>query len=102
MISQNIQTIIPKLQEELTKQPVQKAWLFGSCSRGEERQDSDIDLLVQYDDKVLISLFTISKIMCELQRAVGRPVDLIEDGQLLPFAVESANRDKILIYERLN
>ncbi|MCR4737098.1 MAG: nucleotidyltransferase domain-containing protein [Bacteroidales bacterium] len=102
MVSKNIQTIIPKLQEELTKQPVQKAWLFGSCSRGEEKNDSDIDLLVQYDDKVVISLFTIARIMCELQKAVGRPVDLIEDGQLLPFAIESVNRDKILIYERPN
>ncbi|MCR5238663.1 MAG: nucleotidyltransferase domain-containing protein [Prevotella sp.] len=27
-------------------QPVLKAWLFGSFSRGEEREDSDVDLLI--------------------------------------------------------
>lgn len=47
-----------------------------------------------------ISLLTISHMMGELERSTGRRVDLIEDGCLLPFAVESANRDKRLIYER--
>ena len=47
-----------------------------------------------------ISLLTISHMMGELEKSTGRRIDLVEDGCLLPFAVESANRDKILIYER--
>lgn len=31
---------------------------------------------------------------------LGKNVDLVEDGTLKSFAVESANRDKKLIYER--
>ena len=27
-------------------QPVEKAWVFGSFSRGEERADSDIDIMI--------------------------------------------------------
>ena len=81
-------------------QPVLKAWLFGSFARGEETPESDIDILVQYDSAARISLLTISHMMGELERSTGRRVDLIEDGCLLPFAVESANRDKQLIYER--
>ena len=81
-------------------QPVLKAWLFGSFARGEETPESDVDILVQYDDTARISLLTISHMMGELERSTGRRVDLIEDGCLLPFAVESANRDKRLIYER--
>ena len=81
-------------------QPVVKAWLFGSFARGEETPQSDIDILVQYDSAARISLLTISHMMGELERSTGRRVDLIEDGCLLPFAVESANRDKQLIYER--
>lgn len=81
-------------------QPVVKAWLFGSFARGEETPESDVDILVQYDDTARISLLTISHMMGELERSTGRRVDLIEDGCLLPFAVESANRDKRLIYER--
>ncbi len=102
MISANIQIMIPKIQQYFTGQPIKKAWLFGSSARGEERADSDIDILVQYDDNAGISLFTISRIMVQMKKLLGRNVDLVEDGQLLPFASDSANHDKILIYERKN
>jgi len=36
----------------------------------------------------------------ELSKALGVQVDLVEDGRLLPFAVDSVNRDRILVYER--
>ena len=36
----------------------------------------------------------------ELQELLGCDVDLVEEGTLKPFAVESANRDKKLVYER--
>jgi len=82
-------------------QPILKAWVFGSFSRGEERQDSDVDILVQYDrTNQRVGLFTIVRIKQQLEQIIGREVDLVEDGTLLPFAVESANHDKILIYEK--
>jgi predicted nucleotidyltransferase len=43
---------------------------------------------------------TISRIMVALSDAVGKKVDLVEEGHLLPFAQESVEKDKILIYER--
>ena len=36
----------------------------------------------------------------DLEKLLDRKVDLVTEGSLAPFAVESANRDKILIYER--
>ena len=66
----------------------------------EETPESDVDILVEYDKDARISLLTISHMMGELEKSTGRKVDLIEEGCLLPFAVESANRDKQLIYER--
>ena len=88
------------IAEYFKTQPVVKAWLFGSFARGEETPESDIDILVQYDSTARISLLTISHMMGELERSTGRRVDLIEDGCLMPFYVESVNRDKQLIYER--
>ena len=89
-----------QIAEYFKTQPVLKAWLFGSFARGEETPESDIDILVEYDKGARISLLTISHMMGELERSTGRRVDLIEEGCLLPFAVESVNRDKRLIYER--
>lgn len=82
-------------------QPVLKAWLFGSFSRGEETPESDVDILVRYDENARISLLTISHMMGVLEKLIHRRVDLVEEGCLLPFAEETANRDKILIYERV-
>lgn len=81
-------------------QPVEKAWLFGSFARGEETPESDIDILVQFDHGRPIGLLRYAGMWREIEELVGRKVDLVEDGTLMPFAVESANRDKRLIYER--
>ena len=96
------QQITQTAAEYFKTQPVLKAWLFGSFSRGEETADSDIDILVRYDDKAKISLLYISHLIGVLEKALHRKVDLVEEGCLLPFAEETANRDKILIYEREN
>ena len=81
-------------------QPVLKAWVFGSDARGEETPLSDIDLLVEYDQEKGVSLLKHCQMMVDLETLLNRSVEIIEDGTLMPFAVESANRDKKLIYER--
>lgn len=100
MLSARVKEMIPQIQAYLVGQPINKAWLFGSCSRGEDTADSDVDILVQYSKNEQVTLFTISRIMCSLKKLLNREVDLVEDEGLLPFAVDSVNRDKILIYER--
>ena len=95
-----MQQMIPQIQGVLAGQPVSKAWLFGSYSRGEKTANSDIDLMVEYTDSDSISLFTISRIAAALRRLTGKSVDVVERNQLLPFASKSAEQDKILIYER--
>ena len=81
-------------------QPVLKAWLFGSFSRNEQRPDSDVDILVQYDRSQRIGLLKIAGMHIDLENLLGHKVDIVEDGTLRPWAVESVNKDKCLIYER--
>ena len=102
MISRHISDIIPKIQRCMSSLPIDKAWLFGSCSRGEEKAGSDIDILVKYTDSDSLSLLSICRMRKQLEKSINMPVDLIEDGCLQPFAQKSANADKILIYERAN
>ena len=84
----------------LRTQPVEKAWLFGSYARGDEHEDSDVDLLVRYDKSARISLWTITRIMIELEKKIHRRVNLVEEGRLIPEAATNVEREKILIYER--
>lgn len=99
MLSRTAQEMIPIIRTYLSTQPVTKAWLFGSYSRGEENPDSDVDILVQYKPESKISLFGISRIMVELGELLNKKVDLVEYDCLLPFAKPSADRDKIMIFE---
>lgn len=92
--------MIETIREYFKTQPVLKAWVFGSYARGEETPESDVDILVVYDDSKPVGLMKIANMYVNLKKLLQREVDLVEEGTLLPFAVESANRDKKLIYER--
>ena len=94
------QTMTQQIAEYFKTQPVLKAWLFGSYSRGEQRADSDVDILILPDKQQHFSLFTLSEIYEDLKELLGCEVDVITVGGLMPFARESADRDKILIYEK--
>ena len=100
MPSAEVQAMIPQIQAYLATQPVERAYLFGSCSRGEETKDSDVDLLVTYTDSDSLSLMDISRMMVHLSKRIHRKVDMVEDAYLKPFARPSVERDKIMIYER--
>lgn len=100
MLPMNRETMTRMIAEYFKTQPVLKAWLFGSFARGEEREDSDVDLLILPDKSQHFSLFTLSGMYEDLKDLLGCEVDLITDGGLMSFARESADRDKILIYER--
>lgn len=101
MLSDKVQQLIPVIREFFKGQPVRRAWLFGSCSRGEETTSSDIDILVDYDNSNgLVSLFRMGGILMDLTDLLGRKVDLVDNRGLKEFARNSVDRDKILIYER--
>ena len=89
------------IADYLATQPVTKAWLFGSYARGEQREDSDVDILVQFDRKnARVGLLKYAAMTIDLETILNRQVDLVEDGALLPWAEKTANKDKKLIYER--
>ena len=93
------QAMIQTLSDYFKTQPVLKAWLFGSFARDEETSRSDVDIIVLLDHSQPIGLRFFS-MWNDLERLLDRKVDLVEEGELLPFAEETANRDKRLIYER--
>ena len=98
MNTQLVQTI----QAYFATQPVLRAWLFGSYARGEQTPDSDVDILVVFDQEngKRVSLLKHIGIALGLEDLIGKKVDLITEGTLLPFAQETAEKDKVLIYER--
>ena len=82
------------------EQPISKAWIFGSFSRGEETSESDIDIMVSFIPGAKVGLFKFNQIKEDLEILTGREIDLVTETSLLPFAASSAMADRKLIYER--
>ena len=96
------QAIINQLRLFFPAYPVEMAWVFGSYTRGEETRKSDIDVMVRFDRNAKISLIDYARIMNDLSDYLHKKVDLVQEGTLYQFAKESAEQDKILVYERGN
>lgn len=95
------QALVKTIQEYFKSKPVDKAWIFGSFARGEEHAASDVDILIQLVPGTKMG-FAYFGMICDLEDKLSRNVDLVVDGNLLHFARESANKDKVLVYERTN
>ena len=91
--------MIQLIADYFKTQPVLKAWIVGSFSRGEQTADSDIDILVVLDESQHVGMKFFGMYE-DLKALLGRNVDLVTDRSLASFARESVDRDKILIYER--
>lgn len=84
-------TIMPILQ----KYGVIKAALFGSVVRGEEGNDSDIDILV--DIQKDIGLLEFIGLKQELEDALRHPVDLVEYGTIKPLLKDRILSEQVII-----
>lgn len=76
-----------------------KAYLFGSYSRGNENENSDIDLLVELDYSQPIGLEFIP-MQIDLQKLLSKKVDLVSARGLSKYIQPILDKEKKLIYAR--
>ena len=95
----NMNQIISLLQEYFSGQPVVKAYLFGSYARRDQGNNSDIDILVEFDPKIPIGL-EYAQMYIDLEKLTGKEVDLVTEKSLSKYVKPYVDREKILIYER--
>ena len=69
-------------RDELASFAVRRIAIFGSIARGEERGDSDADVLVEFSAPV--GLFEFVRLQRYLQQLLGRTVDLATPEALRP------------------
>lgn len=73
--------------------------VFGSFSRGQQTDESDVDLLVSFDESPTYSRFFDFR--QDLERAFGRSVDIVTTLQnAMPFFIDELKRDTVCVYER--
>jgi predicted nucleotidyltransferase len=69
--------------------------VFGSVARGEDRPDSDVDLLVDLPPGM--SLFGLARVQDDLEAIVEAPVDLVPADDLKPGVRVHALRDLVAL-----
>lgn len=85
------QKVLPILQRYGAK----RAGLFGSYVRGDAREDSDIDILVEIEED--ISLLDFVGIKLEIEDVLGSGVDLVEYNTIKPLLRERILKEQVVI-----
>ena len=89
-ISTQLVQLKPKLEHEY---PISELGIFGSYARGEQQPDSDLDILVAFEQPV--TLFDLVRLENELTEELGIEVDLVTKASLKP-RIETRVRDDLV------
>jgi len=81
----------------LQKHNAGKIGVFGSFARGEERPESDIDLVVTFKDRK--SLLALIRIERELSETLGRKVDLLTEESIHPYLADTIKSELKVLHQ---
>lgn len=90
--------LFKEISNYLSKKEINKAYIFGSFVRGEEKENSDVDILVELSES--IGYMKLIKYKYELEDLLHRNVDLVTKAALSPKIYDVIKRDWKLIYDR--
>jgi predicted nucleotidyltransferase len=93
--------IIARLRENeavLRSRGVAHAAIFGSRARGDQRPDSDTDILVELDPGAPITVFDYASLKSQIAALFDGPVDVVNRNSLKPFLRPIASADAIYAF----
>jgi predicted nucleotidyltransferase len=85
-------------EETLRKQGVEHAALFGSVARGDNRPDSDIDIMVALDPKIVVTIFDYVAVKDFIGDMFDGPVDVVSLEGLKPLVRPRVTADAIYAF----
>uniref|UniRef100_A0A7C4Y4P6 Polymerase nucleotidyl transferase domain-containing protein n=1 Tax=candidate division WOR-3 bacterium TaxID=2052148 RepID=A0A7C4Y4P6_UNCW3 len=92
----NKQEIFEKIIEFLKNEGAKRISVFGSYVRGEEKKESDIDIIVEFSERK--SLLELVRIERELSEFLGIKVDLLTEQSISPYLIDSIRKEMEVIY----
>jgi predicted nucleotidyltransferase len=92
-ITRRLKAILPDLRQDYG---VSELWLFGSYVRSEQSSDSDVDILVTFDN-VHLSLIEFIQLEQHLSAVLGLKVDLVERDMLKPTIGQNILQEAVAI-----
>ena len=97
-VAQRIKDNLPKIKQMLTEKGYSNVRMFGSVARGEEKESSDLDLLVTPPNDS-VSIFEELAFCDEIADILHvREVQLVPEGNFFGYAAENVKEDLITIF----
>jgi len=93
----NREEIFEKVVQVLKNQGARKIAIFGSYARGEEKPESDIDIIVEFSERK--SLLELVRIERELSEVLGIKIDLLTEKSISPYLIDTIRKEMEVIYE---
>lgn len=87
--------MMEKLIQILKKHGAKRIEIFGSYARGEQRETSDLDVIVEFEKRK--SLLELVGIEQELEDHLGVKIDLLTEDSISPYLVEKIKKESKVI-----
>ncbi len=81
------------IRDILKKSNIKKEEIFGSYARGEEKRNSDVDILIEFDG----SLFEMVGLRLEFEKRLKKKIDLVSHRELSPHLKKYIIQDGVRI-----
>lgn len=92
---QQIKEILAKAKPELQKKyPLSELGIFGSYARGDATEESDIDVLVDFNDRIGIKFLSL---VFEIEELFHKKVDVVSRGGIKPNYFKYVEEDLIYV-----
>lgn len=98
MNRQEIIATLKKSEPSLRARGVSHAALFGSRARGDNRPDSDIDIMIEFDPAAHVTLFNYAGLKDYIASLFDGPVDVVNRDGLKPYVRPAATADAIYAF----
>ncbi len=82
-------------EAELRAMGVRHASIFGSVARGDARDDSDVDVLVDLDQERPMGLFEYSRLKLRIAELIGNSADVVNRKTLKPLLRDNILHDAV-------
>jgi predicted nucleotidyltransferase len=96
-----IENNLPKLKELCQKYDIKTMYVFGSASSDDFKEDSDIDILINFKEGISIEKYTDNyfELHYKLEELFNRKIDLVTENSLAnPYLKDSIDKTKKLLY----
>ena len=98
MNAQDALDILRRSENALRACGICHAALFGAVARGDNRPDSDIDILVEFDPDTRVTVFDYVGVKEYIASLFEQPVDVIDRDALKPHLREPSARDAVYAF----